>query len=146
MSVSTSKKSKEKEQQEIVATFQKLREDQKVIASKSAELQIEQKSHELVIETLKEVEKERKCFRMIGGVLVERTVGEVLPALEQNKEQITRLIDNLQSQIVAKGKEINDFREKHNIRFQGENENSQKTATEQSTQAKSSGVLVEKSA
>jgi len=41
----------------------------------------------LVIETLKEVEKERKCFRMIGGVLVERTVGEVLPALEANKEQ-----------------------------------------------------------
>lgn len=46
MSASTSKKSKEKEQQEIVATFQKLREEQKVVASKSAELQIEQKSHE----------------------------------------------------------------------------------------------------
>ena len=42
----------------------------------------------LVIETLKEVEKDRKCFRMIGGVLVERTVNEVLPALEQNKEQV----------------------------------------------------------
>jgi hypothetical protein len=25
---------------------------------------------------------------MIGGVLVERTVAEVLPALEQNKEQV----------------------------------------------------------
>lgn len=25
---------------------------------------------------------------MIGGVLVERTVNEVLPALEQNKEQV----------------------------------------------------------
>lgn len=42
----------------------------------------------LVIETLKEVEKDRKCFRMIGGVLVERTVNEVLPALEQNKDQV----------------------------------------------------------
>lgn len=83
---------------------------------------------------------------MIGGVLVERTVGEVLPALEQNRDQITRLIENLQSQIVSKGKEINDFREKHNIRFQGEAETSQKSGTEQSTQAKSSGVLVEKSA
>lgn len=40
------KKSKEKEQQEIVSNFQKLREEQKAIASKSAELQIEQKSHE----------------------------------------------------------------------------------------------------
>ena len=41
-----------------------------------------------MIETLKEVEKDRKCFRMIGGVLVERTVNEVLPALEQNKDQV----------------------------------------------------------
>ncbi len=39
-------KSKEKEQQEIVAQFQRLREEQKAIASKAAELQIEQKSHE----------------------------------------------------------------------------------------------------
>lgn len=28
---------------------------------------------------------ERKCFRMIGGTLVERTVGEVLPALEETQ-------------------------------------------------------------
>ncbi|CAF0769944.1 unnamed protein product [Brachionus calyciflorus] len=145
---SGSKKSKEKEQQEIVATFQKLREEQKAIAGKSAELQVEQKSHELVIETLKEVEKERKCFRMIGGVLVERTVGEVLPALEQNRDQITKLVENLQSQIIAKGKEINDFREKHNIRFQGETEGEQKSSNgaESSNKSKSSGVLVEKSA
>jgi hypothetical protein len=30
---------------------------------------------------------------MIGGVLVERTVAEVLPALEQNKDQVTNLIN-----------------------------------------------------
>lgn len=28
---------------------------------------------------------DRKCFRMIGGVLIERTVGEVLPALEETQ-------------------------------------------------------------
>jgi hypothetical protein len=43
-----SKKSKEKDQQEIIANFQKLREEQRIIASKAAELQIEQKSHEFV--------------------------------------------------------------------------------------------------
>ncbi len=42
----TSKKSKEKEQQEIVANFQRLREEQRMIATKAAELQVEQKSHE----------------------------------------------------------------------------------------------------
>jgi hypothetical protein len=38
--------SKEKEQHEIVNNFQRLREEQRLIASKAAELQIEQKSHE----------------------------------------------------------------------------------------------------
>ena len=45
----------------------------------------------LVIETLKEVDPSRKCFRLVGGVLVERTVKEVLPALENNKEQVLKL-------------------------------------------------------
>ena len=43
---SSQKKSLEKEQQEIVGKFQSLREDQRMLASKAAELQIEQKSHE----------------------------------------------------------------------------------------------------
>lgn len=43
----------------------------------------------LVIDTLKDVDPSRKCFRLVGGVLVERTVKEVLPALESNKEQVT---------------------------------------------------------
>lgn len=42
----------------------------------------------LVIDTLKDVDASRKCFRLVGGVLVERTVKEVLPALESNKEQV----------------------------------------------------------
>lgn len=42
----------------------------------------------LVIETLREVDVTRRCYRMVGGVLVERTVKEVLPALESNLEQV----------------------------------------------------------
>lgn len=104
-------------------------------------------SFRLVIETLKEVEKDRKCFRLIGGVLVERTVNEVLPALEQNKEQMTKLIDSLQTQIVGKGKEINEFREKYNIRFQGEADQAgdSKSAAAADAAKNSSGVLVAKS-
>ncbi len=42
----------------------------------------------LVIETLQGVSPDRRCFRMIGGVLVERTVREVLPALEANRDKV----------------------------------------------------------
>jgi len=45
--------------------------------------------YRLVIEALKEVDSDRKCFRMVGGVLVERTVKDVLPAMTNNYEQVT---------------------------------------------------------
>ena len=45
----------------------------------------------LVLSTLDEAlakEPDRKCFRLVGGVLVERTVKDVVPALQTNKEGV----------------------------------------------------------
>ncbi|MEE6514974.1 hypothetical protein FKM82_023447 [Ascaphus truei] len=75
--------------EQVVAGFNRLRQEQRGMASKAAELEMEMNEHTLVIDTLKEVDQTRKCYRMVGGVLVERTVKEVLPALENNKEQVT---------------------------------------------------------
>jgi chaperonin cofactor prefoldin len=44
--------------------------------------------HETVIKALEKLDPDRKCFRLVGEVLVERTVKEVLPAVMGNKEQI----------------------------------------------------------
>lgn len=73
-----------------------------------------------MIDTLKSVEDDRKCFRLIGGVLCERTVKSVLPQLNDAKEQLEKLIAQRQEQLTAKGVEINKFREKHNIKIKGE--------------------------
>lgn len=73
----------------------------------------------IVIETLKNVNEDRKCFRLIGGVLTERKVKDVLPALQTNTERLKELIEKLNETITKKGVEINEYREKYNIRFQG---------------------------
>lgn len=46
-----------------------------------------------VITTLKEAQAKdpnRKCFRMIGGVLVQRAVKEILPSLETNLQGVSK--------------------------------------------------------
>lgn len=41
-----------------------------------------------MIEAIDKLDHQRKCFRLVGGVLVERTVGEVLPAVTNNKAAV----------------------------------------------------------
>lgn len=42
-----------------------------------------------MVETLSKLESERRAFRMVGGILVERTVGDVLPTVAQNYEGVS---------------------------------------------------------
>jgi chaperonin cofactor prefoldin len=43
----------------------------------------------LVIDTVTPLNKDRKCYRMIGGVLAEKTVEDVLPSLKTNLEGVS---------------------------------------------------------
>ncbi|KAG8540027.1 hypothetical protein GDO81_019952, partial [Engystomops pustulosus] len=127
---------------QVVAGFNRLRQEQRGLASKAAELEMELNEHTLVIDTLKEVDASRKCYRMVGGVLVERTVKEVLPALENNKEQINKIIETLSAQLQTKGRELNEYREKHNIRLMGEDDHKQPPKENGGGKPSSAGVLV----
>jgi hypothetical protein len=42
-----------------------------------------------------DLEPSRKCFRLVGGVLVERTVAEVHPAVTSNKDKIKSVLESL---------------------------------------------------
>lgn len=107
---------REPTKEEIGQHFQSLRRQQQQLAAKIQELALDKQEHEYVAEpastilfsmlgvlrtnqthpvipravedTLKRVEKDRKCYRLVGGVLVDRSVTEVLPALSTNREQV----------------------------------------------------------
>lgn len=97
----------------------------------------------MVIETLKNVNEDRKCFRLIGGVLTERKVKDVLPVLISNSEKLKEFIDKLNEQITKKGQEINEYREKYNIRFRGlDNLKGEEEATSQTPESSRGNVLV----
>ncbi|XP_034934154.1 prefoldin subunit 2 [Chelonus insularis] len=129
-----------KSNEEIFAGFQALRNDQRLMATKLSEMEMELNEHKIVIDTLKTVDPKRKCYRMIGGVLCEQTVEEVFPGLVTNKDRLIKVIETLNDQIEKKGKEINEYKEKHNITIRGLDEAQQ--AEEESKEPKRNALVV----
>ena len=80
--------SEDSEAEIILANYKKMSADCQQIAAKIQELNLERDEHKLVVDTLVKLEPERKAFRLIGGVLVERTVVEVLPAVQQHYDGV----------------------------------------------------------
>lgn len=63
------------------------------------------------------MEDSRKCYRMVGDVLVERTVGTVAPAVQLNRTGIQDVIEKLKQSATAKEAELRDLQRRYNIRF-----------------------------
>lgn len=96
----------------------------------------------MVIATLKNVNEDRRCFHLVGGILTERKVREVLPSLVINLDKLKELIEKIKDQIQKKGVEINEYREKYNISFRGLDNPNPKQEEQVSTAESRGNVLV----
>eukprot|EP01031_Cornospumella_fuschlensis_P038188 gene38188-46400_t len=108
--------------EEILGNYKRMMAECQQIAAKIQELTVDRDEHKLVVETMSKLEAERKAFRLVGGVLVERTVGEVLPAVSQNYEGIVELLKKLDESLKTKDAERRAYKEKHGIMTQEERE------------------------
>ncbi|XP_014239841.1 prefoldin subunit 2 [Cimex lectularius] len=108
--------------EEILSGFHQLRAEQQMLMNKLTEIEGDLNEHRVVLEQLKLMDKSRKCFRLIGGVLCEKTVGDIIPELTQNRDQLTTLMDAMNKQVVKKGEEINEWKEKFQIRIKSHEE------------------------
>ena len=66
--------------------------------------------YRLVIETLDPLPKDRKCFRMVNGVLVERTINDVLPALKTNSDGLKQVLEEMLKQYKTKQSELDNWK------------------------------------
>ncbi|KAG5444746.1 Prefoldin subunit 2 [Clonorchis sinensis] len=137
MSASSSK-AKSQSEEEIVEGFNRLRYEQRSIASKINDLEMDQREHSMVIKVLQGVDPTRKCMRIIGNVLIERQVKDILPALETNVQKMTECIDSLTKKFEEKGRELQRYKTEHKIRIVGEKEPNEP----EKKGVSSSGVLV----
>ncbi|PHJ25242.1 prefoldin subunit 2 [Cystoisospora suis] len=81
---------------EVQQALQRLEREKLVLANKIQELQQDVSEHKLVLDAFAKVTADRKCYRMVGGVLVERSVAEVKPALEDHKQKVEATLEILE--------------------------------------------------
>merc|ERR1719277_2845238 len=106
-------------QQQVQAAFQQLEKECSTYLNKVAELEQEVNEHNLVLKAFEKVEPTRRCFRMVGGVLVERTVSEVAPAVKQNQEKIRTVVKKFEEELKKKTEQRAAFQKKYGLNKQG---------------------------
>ncbi|EYU45658.1 hypothetical protein ABFS82_14G017500 [Erythranthe guttata] len=104
-------------EQAVANIYGSMRTDINQIYSKITELEMEVSEHSLVINAIKPLDPSRRCYRMIGGVLVERTIQEVMPAVNRNKEGLEEVIARLNEALEKKKKDLAAFEAKYKIRI-----------------------------
>jgi prefoldin subunit 2 len=87
------------------------------LSSKIGELEGEAEEHRLVLESLRPMDKDRKCFRMIGGALVEKTVGEVIPMLETNESGLRSVLETLAKDYQKTNEELVKWQKKNKVQI-----------------------------
>lgn len=100
---------------DIEAKYRNLMQECQQLTTKIVELETDRNEHRLVEKTLEPLDPDRRAFRLVGGVLVERTVKEVLPSVTQNRENLDQVIATMETRLSEKQKEASEFKAKYNL-------------------------------
>ncbi len=87
------------EMQAVAKRFNEQQRMSQTMRRKIDQLDKELQDHVLVLQQLENLDAGRRCFRLIGGVLVERTVGEVRPLIETQKAQLLDLLNKMAEEL-----------------------------------------------
>ena len=115
----------DEEQQRAVAQVRAMRYEQTRTIERLSVLEAQISEHRLALEALKKVEPSRRCHRLVAGVLIERTAGEILPALQKSMEVLQHDAAELRELLEKRDKELVAFMAEHKMRFVSEEEASE---------------------
>ncbi|CAK7264766.1 Cochaperone prefoldin complex subunit [Sporothrix epigloea] len=104
-----------KRQQDLQVQYSNFKNALQQVAQKIGDVEQEADEHKLVLETLEPLAGNRKCFRMINGVLIERTVADVVPALKTNAEGLKKVLEDLVKQYKAREEDLTKWKKKNNV-------------------------------
>lgn len=75
----------------------------------------EKDEHDIVLQTLSSTEPDRKCYRMIGGALVETNVKTTKPILTTKRDNLNTTIENLKTELMKVATEFEKWKKDNKI-------------------------------
>ncbi|OAY69118.1 probable prefoldin subunit 2 [Ananas comosus] len=129
-------------EQAIANMYAAMRSEINQLYSKITELEMEVSEHALVIGAIQPLDPSRRCYRMVGGVLVERTIREVLPAVQRNREGLQEVIARLNEALERKKREVAEFEAKYKIKIKRGPDGNEAKDEGETREGSAQGVLV----
>jgi len=80
-----------------------------MLVQKLVELEDEKRENELVIESISKLEDTRKCWRLINGVLIEKTKLEVVPEMRIVINNLSNVANQITTSLQAVRSEIKNL-------------------------------------
>lgn len=93
-------------QQRVAMRYKQLNQEAQVLVQKLLELEDEKKENELVLESISKLEDTRKCWRLVNGVLMEKTKVEVVPEMRTVINNLSSVINQITQSLQAVRQEI----------------------------------------
>ena len=85
------------------------------LQTKIIQLGHDKDEHDIVLKTLETTDSKRKCYRMIGGALVESDVETTRPILETKRKNLEDTINKMKEELVRVASEFEKWKKDNKI-------------------------------
>lgn len=126
--------------QEVAQAYNRMRLEYAEIFRTYIDLEEEKREHGLVVDAIKGLEPTRRCWRLIGGVLVEKNLSDVLQNLNESIANLDKASTNYNDSLKKKEKDMQEYEAKYNLRPNAQ-ETPQKPEEQGQKEGKNTGVL-----
>lgn len=96
-------------EQKVAQRYQQLQREAQVLVQKLMEIEDEKRENELVIDSISKLEDTRKCWRLINGVLMEKTKLDVIPEMRGVINNLNAVVKQISDTLVAVKQEIKNL-------------------------------------
>ena len=99
----------------VLEKLQSMRNERKAVVEKISSLEEELEDHEMVSTILSDFPPSRRCYRTIGGVLMERSVADIVPEIRSEWVKLSKALVDLKDMAEEQCRAIDAFQQEHAI-------------------------------